>query len=122
MSTTVTAIASAAFTAVNAAITDAIKACTVTKTALGAYNSATGAHATTTSNDTGRAVAGTQTAIQDTFPAYVVGPTDVLFYLEGLSAAPAENDTLTIGGVDRTITAVGDIAGAGTFYAVVARG
>lgn len=120
--TTVALIAAEAFTDVAAELTDVIKSCTLTKTTLGAYNATTGAHATTTSSVTGRAVAGTERAIQDIFPAYVVGPRDVLFYLEGLSSPPAENDTLTVNSVDYTITQVGDIVNASTFFAVVARG
>lgn len=119
--TTVTAIADAAFDAVNSAITDVIKTCTVTKTTQGAYSATTGAHSTTTSQEAGRAVRDESRPIADIFPAYEAGPTDKLYYLEGLTAAPAENDTLTIGGSDMTITQVGDVAGAGTFFAVVAR-
>lgn len=120
--TTVSAIATAAFNGVASAITDVIKTCTVTKTTQGAYNATTGAYAVTTTAITGRAVAGTQDAIPDLFPAWVVGPKDELFYLEGLSSAPAENDTLTIGAKVRTIKAVGDMVGSGSFYAVIAGG
>ena len=118
--TTVAEIAAAAFDDVDAELTDVIQACTVTSVALGAYNATTGVHALTPTNVTGRAVMDQSTPIQDIFPDYVVGPGDTLFWLEGLSAAPAENNTLTVGGVTRTIKRVGDVVGVGTFFSAVA--
>lgn len=117
--TTVAAIADAAFDAVAAEITDAIKTVTLTRTANGTYNPATGTYATTTTTQTGRAVLVTETPVKDIFPAHIVGPKDQLWLIEGLTAL-AENDALTIGSGSFTATRVQDVAGAGSlFYAVV---
>ena len=125
MSTTVAAIADAAFDAVAAKITGVIKTCTVTSTTQGAYNTSTGTYSTTTSTQTGRALfAGVQDngkPITDIFPDYVAGPADELILLEGLTAAPEENDTVTIGSTTRTIMKVNNIVGAGTLFYVMAR-
>ena len=120
--TTVAEIAAEAFTAVAADVTDVILTATVTKTAQGAYNATTGAYAETETDYTGRGVVATERALTDYFPDYVAGPADTLVYLEGLSAAPAEGDKLALTGhSDRIIRRVGDVVGAGTFFAVVAR-
>ena len=121
MATTVTAIADAAFDAVAAAITDAVQTITLTKTALGAYNVATGAYAETDTAYTGRGVLDTVKPMRDVFPNWTVGPKDQLWLLEGLSAAPAEGDKLTVSSVDYRIAKVQDIVGAGTLYYVVAQ-
>ena len=128
MSTTVAAIAAEAFSAVAEELPDVIKACTVTRTTQGAYNATTGAYSETTTTFAGRAVITTGSSVEgvgastikDLFPGYVAGPADVIIFLEGLSGAPKENDTLTIGATTRTIKATGDIAGAGSFYVVIA--
>lgn len=127
MSTTVAAIAAEAFTAVAAELPDVIKACTLTHVAKGSYNPTTDAYGQTTTTATGRSLNATgssvesvSSTIKDHFPAYVAGPADVVLFLEGLSMAPKENDTVTIGAVVRTIKAVGDIVGAGSFYVVIA--
>lgn len=116
--TTVAAIADAALDAVDAAITDAIVAVTVTRTTQGAYNTTTGAYAETNTTETGRSVRMTDRAIADVFPDYVRGPKDQLFLLEGITTLQ-EQDKLTIGGTDYRVARWQDIVGAGTlFYAV----
>jgi hypothetical protein len=128
MSTTVAAIAAEAFTAVAEELPDVIKSCTITRTVQGAYDATTGAYSVTTTTYTGRALiatggtveGGVASTIKDMFPNYVAGPADVVIFIEGLSTAPKENDTVTIGGVARTIKAAGDIVGAGSFYVVIA--
>lgn len=119
--TTVAAIAAEAFDAVEDEFSDVIQACTLTRTAQGAYDPATGEYDTTATQATGRALVATETPITDVFPDYVAGPGDVLIYLEGLSIDPAENDSLLVGSTTRTVTKAGDIVGVGTFFAVVAR-
>lgn len=121
MATTVAAIASEAFDDVDAELTGVIQACTVTTQAQGAYNATTGTYSETPTAYTGRAIMDQSTPINDVFPEYVVGPEDALFWLEGLSAAPKENDVLAVASVDRTIRRVGDVVGVGTFFSVVAR-
>lgn len=121
MAQTVAQIAAAAFTKVNAKITGVVASCTVERFTNGAYDADAGTHTTTTQTQTGRAVLSEAAAVQDVFPEYVAGPADKLFYLEGLTWAPQENDTLTVGGIERHVRAVGDIAGAGSFFAVIAR-
>ncbi|TBE67422.1 hypothetical protein [Rhizobium ruizarguesonis] len=128
MSTTVAAIALEAFTAVAEELPDVIQSCTLTKVAQGAYNAATGQYSTTTTDHTGQALiatggtveGGVAQTIKDMFPAYVAGPADVVMFLRGLSAAPQENDTVTIASVTRTIKAAGDIVGVGALYVVIA--
>jgi hypothetical protein len=128
MTTTVAAIAAEAFTAVAAEISGVIQACTLTKIAQGTYNPTTGQYSETTTTATGRAViatggtveGGVANTIKDMFPAYVAGPADVVIFLIELSAAPKENDKITVGGVQRTIKAAGDIVGAGALYVVIA--
>ena len=88
MATTVTLIADAAFDAVTAAITDAVQTITLTKTANGAYNLATGAYAETDTAYAGRGVLDTVKPVADVFPNWTVGPKDQLWLLEGLSVAP----------------------------------
>ncbi|ANL84672.1 hypothetical protein [Rhizobium phaseoli] len=128
MSTTVAAIAAEAFTAVAAEVSGVVQSCTLTKVTQGAYNAATGQYSETTTTATGRAViatggsveGGIASTIKDMFPAYVAGPADVVMFLIELSAAPKENDKITVGGVARTIKAAGDIVGAGALYVVIA--
>lgn len=121
MAITVAQIAARALNAVSAAIPDAVHVATLTKTTQGAYNPATGAYSTTTVTITGRAVEDSVRPVQDVFPEYIVGPGDVLVLLEGLSAAPVENDVLTYAGMARTIRQSQDIVAAGTVFYVVAR-
>ena len=122
MATTVSAIAKKAFDKAALKLPDVIKACTVTQNAQGAYNPVTHTYVETPTVLTGRAVMDQSKPIKDVFPDYVVGPGDTLFWVEGLSSAPAENDILTVGSdSDRTIKKVGDVAGAGTFFSVIAR-
>lgn len=128
MSTTVAAIALEAFTAVAEELSDVIQTCTLTKVTQGAYNAATGAYSETTATYTGQALiatggtveGGVASTIKDIFPAYVAGPADVVMFLRGLSAAPKENDKITVASVARTIKATGDIIGVGSFYVVIA--
>lgn len=116
--TTVAAIARDAFNAVAAQITDAILDVTVTRITQGAYNVTTGAYAETTSTQTGRAVLDTVKPVQDLFPAYVRGPKDQLFLIEGITTL-REGDELTIGATTYAVAAVQDIVGAGSlFYAI----
>ena len=119
--TTVAEIAAEAFTDVDLELTDVIKACTVETIVQGAYNPATGLYAETPTSFTGRSIMDQASPIKDVFPEYVAGPGDTLFWLEGLSQSPKELDKLTIGGLDREIKQVGDVAGASTFFSVVAR-
>ena len=80
-----------------------VKDVTLTKSVKTTYNATTGAHSQTTTTATGLAMEATERAIQDNFPAYVAGPTDRPFYLQGLTTAPAENDTITIGSETLTV-------------------
>jgi|GEM_PF-2068066 len=116
--TTVAAIAKEAFDSVSAEFTDGIiKACTLTRVTQGAYNPATGEYETTETTYTGRALFDTSTPIEDILQGYVAGPGELLVYLEGLSVVPEENDPIVIGGTDYTVKHVGDVVGAGTFFA-----
>lgn len=118
--TTIAAIADAALDAVALAITDAVQTVTVTRISQGAYNATTGAYAETESTQTGRAVLDSVRPVEDIFPAYIAGPKDQLWLLEGL-ASLREGDKLTIGGADSYVKAWQDIGGAGTLYYAVAQ-
>lgn len=115
--TTVAAIAAKALDKVATKISGIIKTATVTRTTQGAYNPTTGSYETTTASSTGRAVFDTSTPIPDALAGYVGGPGEELVYFEGLTFAPKENDTASIGGVAYTVKYVGDIVSAGTFFA-----
>lgn len=118
--TTVAAIAAKAMTAVAAKITDAVQTAVAKRSVQGAYNVTTGAYATAEVEQTGRAVIDGLRPMASVFPAYVAGPGDELILMEGFVGV-AENDTLTINGIARTIRAVQDITGAGTLFYVIAR-
>lgn len=116
--TTVAQIGASAFDAVAASITDAIIAVTVTRTTQGAYDVASGSYATTSTTQTGRAVVDTVKPVTDIFPAYIVGPKDQLFFIEGITAL-AEADTITTASGTYKVAKVQDVLHNGTlFYAV----
>lgn len=120
MSTTVAQIAETAFNNVAAAITDAIKDVTVTRTTRGAYNTTTGSYATTDSTDTGKAVLDTVKPVTDIFPAYKIGPKDQLWLIRDVSSV-LEGDKVEFTGdsADYYVKAVQDIVGAGSLFYVV---
>ena len=120
MTITVAEIAKQAFNGVAAALGGVVSDATLSYDAQGAHDPVTGTAITTTTSATGRAVIGTSAAIPSKFPSYVVGPFDTLIMLEGFSMAPKVGFKVTIGTNERTIKAVGDIAGAGEFFEVVA--
>lgn len=120
MAYTVAQIAARAFTAVAARITDAIHDASLSDDAQGAYDTATGVYAITTTTAIGRAVVASEKAIPDIFPAYIAGPADELILLEGFTAC-RENMRLTFAGWVRTVTQVQDIVNAGSLFYVVAR-
>ena len=115
--TTVAEIASRAFTKVEAKVAGIIAPATLTRTLQGAYDPFSGGYTTTTVTATGRALFDTSTKIEDAMPGYVAGPSELLAWVEGLSFTPKENDAIAIGGTDYTVKAVGDIVGAGSFFA-----
>lgn len=120
MSTTVTAIADAAFDAVNAAITDVIDDATITYITNGSYNYSTGAYAATATAITGRALFDTETPAADIFGDTVVGPRDQLVLLEGFSTAAKEGYKLTVNSVDYEVKSAQNIVGSVSLqYAVV---
>lgn len=124
--TTVAEIALEVFTALAEELPDVVKACTLTKVTKGTYDATTGAYSETPATYTGQAiittggtVEGINSTLRDAFPAYVAGPTDINMILQGLSAAPEKNDTLTIGSDDWTIKLVGDVVGVGELFIVI---
>lgn len=120
MTLSIASIAAMAVNPAQRAIPDAVPVATLARTAQGAYNATTGAYAKTVVEWTGRAVFQTVSPSRMAqFPGYVAGATDVLLLLEGFTSV-RENDSVTIGGVARTIKAVADIGGAGTVYNVMA--
>ena len=146
MSTTVAQIAETAFNNVAAAITDAVKNVSVTRTTRGVYNTTTGAYAETYGREFGKAVLDTVRPVSDIFPQYKVGPKDQLWLVRGVGSiqegdaikfAPAEALALEDGSrilqedegafflegqvetPDYYAKAVQDIVGAGSLFYVV---
>ena len=117
--TTVAEIAAEAFTGASAEFTDIIKAVTLTRATQTRYNPSTGQHLTSETTADGRGLFDTSTAINDVLPGFAAGPKDELVWLEGLNTPPKENDRVAIGGAGYIVKAVGDVAGAGSFFAVV---
>lgn len=116
--TTVAVIAKEAFDAVAADFSDVIKSATLTRTVQGAYDPVSGTYTTTTSMDAGRALFDTSTKVEDALGGYMAGTGELLVWIEGLDTLqPAENDSIAIGGTDYTVKHVGDIVGAGSFFA-----
>ena len=113
-------IAALAFDGVESAITDAIHLATLTRTTQGNYNASTGAYATTTAAQTGRALVDTVRPVADVFPDYVVGVGDELILLEGFTSC-RENDALAFAGRTRIVRQVQDIVAAGSLFYAVAR-
>ena len=121
MVTTIAQIAASAFTAVDAQITGVVRAASMSYDTKGAYNPATGKHISFATEVTGgRVVVDTSASIANKFPSYVAGADDLVLILEGFTTVPQIGWTVTAGGVTRTIKAIGDIVGAGTFFEVVA--
>ena len=119
--TTVASIAADAFNGVGAAIDGVILTAVMEYETQGDYDRSTQLYITFTTSLTGRAVVGTASAIKASFPSYTVGPEDTLLLLEGFAEVPEAGWKVTAGGKTRIIKDVGDIAGAGTFFEVVAR-
>ncbi len=119
--TTLKEISKEAFDNVAADITDVVLAASLEYDTRGPYNATTGTsgvNAVTTITG-GRAVFGTSSAIANVFPSYTQGSDDVLISLEGFTTVPKIGWRIVANGT-RTIKAVGDIVGAGTFFDVVA--
>ena len=86
-----------------------------------AYDPVTGEYETVDATFSCRALFADEKAIADTFPSYVVGPSDRMVYAEGLAVVPEENDRMAIGGQPVVVTRVGDIVGVGTFFSLIVR-
>lgn len=120
MSTTVTAIADAAFDAVNLAITDVIDDATIAYDTQGAYDAAAGTYTVTANSITGRALFDTITPANDIFPDATIGPREQLVLLEGFSAAVKEGYKLTVNSVAYEVKAAQNVVGSVSLqYAVV---
>lgn len=120
--TTVTAIADAAFDAVNAAITDVIDDASLSyQTNLShSYDYTAGNYLQTTTTVTGRALFDTETPAADIFVDAVIGPRDQLVLLEGFSIAAKEGYKLTVNSVDYEVKSAQNIVGSVSLqYAVV---
>jgi len=120
MALTVGKISKLAASGVSGAIKGVLEGATLTFITQGQYNSATRSHIDFPTTINGRAVIGTAAAIPSKFPAFIAGPHDVLMSLFDFKQIPKIGWTVTFKGVDRQIKAVGDVAGAGEFFEVVA--
>ncbi len=109
-------IAEIAFDAVDGAIPDAIHAVTLGWVTKGAYNFTTGAYAETAVTDTGRVTFTNARPSPDPFPDYTRGASEEYALLEGLTTAPQESYTLTVGSDVWHVTRVQDIAAAGSLF------
>ena len=121
MTLSVAQIAALAVGGVQGTIPDAVHSATLTRATQGAYSTATASYAIGTPIvQTGRAVVATGTPIADVFPAYVVGPSDQLVFLEGFTSC-MENDLLAYAGRTLIVRQTQDIAAAGSVFYAVAR-
>ena len=120
MALSVGKIAKLAADGVSGAVSDVIGPATLTFITQGSYNSATRSHIDFPTTISGRASIGTSKAIKSVFPAFISGPDDVLMSLFGFTQVPKVGWTIRFKDVDREIKAVGDIAGVGQFFEVVA--
>lgn len=120
--TTTAEIAKMAFDAVADAITDVVYPVSVSYEILGAYDPITGQYPKTAVTVSGaRGMLDMGKPVKDIFPDYIIGPTDKLLYIEGLTAVPKEGWALTFNSVAYTIKQVLDILDAhATYYVVVA--
>lgn len=120
MSTTVTAIADAAFDAVDLAITDVIFDATISYDTQGVYDPATGSFTVTTTTLTGRALFDTDTPARDIFPDAVIGSKRQLVLFEGFTEIIKEGYKLTVSSVDYDVKAAQKIVGSNSLqYGVV---
>jgi len=120
MSTTVTAIADAAFDAVDLAITDVIFDASISYETQGAYDPATGSFTVTTTTLTGRALFDTDTPARDIFPDAVIGSKRQLVLFEGFTEIIKEGYKLTVSSVDYDVKAAQKIVGSNSLqYGVV---
>lgn len=111
MSTTVDAIADAAFDAVALAITDVIYDATIEYETQGVYDPTTGTYTTTTTTLNGRALFDTDTPARDIFPDAVIGSKRQLVLFEGFSEVIKEGYKLTVESVDYDVKASQKIVG-----------
>ena len=124
---TIAEIAAEAFDDVAADITDAVQAFALIKATQGDYDVATGLYDTAELELTGRAVLESLTPQRmAAFPAYVAGPSDQAYLLEGV-ADVAENDHIWFGayGADnlpltKIIRAVQSVGGSDSVFNVIA--
>ena len=117
----VASIVETAFSSAQKSFPDVIKACSIDRVSeSGEYVVETGKFTESTTIIKGRSLVATGSPTKDLFGDYTIGPKEELIYLQGLSEPPIEGDRLTIGTKVRTIKVVGDIVGAGTFFAVMA--
>lgn len=119
---TVAEIAKEAFDGVAEEMPDVIQAASLTRTVRGEeYDSDTGSYLVTTETWPCRALFADENSMADAFPAYVIGPSDRMVYVEGLTTTPNETDRMVIGGQPVIVQSVGDIVGVGTFFSLIVR-
>lgn len=118
---TVAALAASAFDAIGRAFPGAVKDCTLRHPSGQEYNPETGGFITTWVTTTGRCCWDTTRPVQDSLPALIPGPTDLLVHLEGLAFAPLEGDSLVVDGVTFSVQQGADVAGTGGAFAAVVR-
>lgn len=111
MSTTVTAIADAAFDAVNVAVTDVIFDAEIEYETQGTYDPATGTYSVTKTTLEGRALFDTDTPARDIFPDAIIGSNRQLVLFEGFTEVIKEGYKLTISSIDYEIKAAQKIVG-----------
>ena len=117
---TLTEIAQEAFDAVAAEIPGVIKSVTVSRVVTGnEYDPETGKYNETSMTTNGRAIAESDTAIEDAFPDLTATPSGVIWFVAELDFAPEENDSFEVNGVKRTVEAVRDILENGELFRVL---
>lgn len=114
-------IAAKVFDKISAKFSGPIQTAILTRTTRGDYDPVSGTYPETAESWTGRAVFADEKAMTDSFPAYVIGSTDRMVYLEGMAVTPKEADCMVIGTQSVVVTRVADIVGVGEFFALIVR-
>lgn len=114
-------LAASAFDAIAGHFPEAVKPCTLRRATGSEYDPVTGEYVVIYDETEGRCCFDTTRPAEDTLPALIPGPSDLLCWLEGLEWAPQEADELLADGVTFTVMQGADVAMTGGAFAAVVR-
>lgn len=117
----IAALAAAAFDAIAGHFPEAVKPCTLRRATGTQYDPVTGTYTTVWETTEGRCCFDTTRPAEDTLPALIPGPSDLLCWLEGLEWAPQEADELVVDGTTYSVQQGADVAMSGGAFAAVVR-